>query len=235
MRATKRVLIGSLAAASDSASFAVCTVTPSISKMTRPGLTRATHNSGVPLPEPIRTSAGFFDTGTSGKMRIQTRPARFMWRVSARRAASIWRAVMRSGAIALRPNWPNDNVAPEVAVPCIRPLCAFRNFVFFGCIMAYALKPSLFASGRVAARTRAVALGHLLVLGHRIVLEDFALEDPDLDAASAERGERGRDAVVDVGAQRMHRHPAFAVPFPARDFGAGETTRAVDSNALGAA
>jgi len=53
-------------------------VTPSISKITRPGLTRATHNSGVPLPEPMRTSAGFFDTGTSGKIRIQTRPARFM-------------------------------------------------------------------------------------------------------------------------------------------------------------
>src|SRR5665213_3106371 len=76
MRATKRVLIGSLAAASDRASFAVCTVTPSISKITRPGLTRATHNSGEPLPEPMRTSAGFFDTGRSGKMRIQTRPAR---------------------------------------------------------------------------------------------------------------------------------------------------------------
>src|SRR5471030_3163244 len=143
IRTTKRVLIGNLAAASDSASFAVCTVTPSISKITRPGLTRATHNSGVPLPEPIRTSAGFFDTGTSGKMRIQTRPARFMWRVSARRAASIWRAVMRSGAIAFRPNWPNDNAAPEVATPWIRPLCAFRNLVFFGCIMAYALKPSV--------------------------------------------------------------------------------------------
>src|ERR1700712_3753526 len=142
MRATKRVLIGNLAAASDSASFAVCTVTPSISKITRPGLTRATHSSGVPLPEPMRTSAGFFDTGRSGKIRIQTRQARFMCRVSARRAASIWRAVMRSGAIAFRPNWPNDKIAPEVATPWIRPLCAFRNLVFFGCIMAYALKPS---------------------------------------------------------------------------------------------
>src|SRR6478752_2950839 len=89
MRATKRVLIGSLAAARSRASRAVCTVTPSISKITRPGLTRATHNSGVPLPEPMRTSARFFDTGTSGNTRIQTRPARFMWRVSARRAASI--------------------------------------------------------------------------------------------------------------------------------------------------
>src|SRR3954447_3221054 len=136
MRSTKRVLIGSLAAASDSASRAVCTATPSISKITRPGFTRATHNSGAPLPEPMRTSAGFFDTGTSGNTRIQTRPARFMWRVSARRAASIWRAVMRSGAIAFSPNWPKDKLAPEVAVPWMRPLCAFRNFVFFGCIMA---------------------------------------------------------------------------------------------------
>src|ERR1700755_1669810 len=144
---------------------------------------------------------------------------------------------MRSGAIAFRPNCPNDNVAPEVATPWIRPLCAFRNFVFFGCIMAYALKPSfvfLRRSSGVAARTRAVALGHLLVLGHRIVLEDFALEDPDLDAAGAERGERGRHAVVDVGAQRVQGNATFAIPFHARDFGAAETARAVDTNALGA-
>src|SRR5438445_6310809 len=138
---------------------------------------------------------------------------------------------MRSGAIAFRPNCPNDNVAPEVATPWIRPLCAFRNFVFFGCIMAYALKPSV-VSRSVAARTGTVAFGHLLVLGHRIVLEDFALEDPDLDAAGAEGGERGRNAVVDVGAQRMQRHAAFAVPLHARDFGAAETARAVDTNAF---
>src|SRR5436305_9972432 len=157
MRATKRVLIGSLAAASDSASRAVCTVTPSISKMTRPGLTRATHSSGVPLPEPMRTSAGFFDTGTSGKIRIQTRPARFIMRVSARRAASICRAVTRSGSMAFRPYWPKDNVAPEVATPWMRPLCAFRNFVFFGCIMAYALKPFLKPSQAASRRGRAVS------------------------------------------------------------------------------
>src|SRR4051794_9193257 len=152
MRSTKRVLIGSLAAASDSASRAVCTATPSISKITRPGLTRATHNSGEPLPEPMRTSAGFFDTGTSGNTRIQTRPARFMWRVSARRAASIWRAVTRSGSIAFRPNWPKDNVAPELATPWIRPLCAFRNFVFFGCMMA--LSPQTFSNAAAQAASR---------------------------------------------------------------------------------
>src|ERR1700688_649116 len=141
---------------------------------------------------------------------------------------------MRSGAIAFSPNWPNDNVAPEVATPWIRPLCAFRNFVFFGCIMA--LSPQTFsnASSSVAARPRIVAFGHLLVLGHRVVLKDFALEDPDLDAAGAEGGERGRHPVIDVGAQRVQRHAAFAIPSHARDFGAAETSRAVDTNALGA-
>src|ERR1043165_2325045 len=111
----------------------------------------------------------------------------------------------------------------------MRPLCAFRNLVFFGCIMAYALNSSC-ASGGVATRTRAVAFGHLLVLGHRIVLEDFALEDPDLDAAGAERGERGGDAIVHVGAQGVQRHAAFAVPFHAGDFGAAEAAGAVDAN-----
>src|SRR5580698_27605 len=141
---------------------------------------------------------------------------------------------MRSGAIALRPNWPNDKVAPDVAAPWIRPLCAFRNLVFFGCIMA--LRPQTFsiASSGVAAWPRVVALGHLLVLGHRVVLKDFALEDPDLDAAGAERGERGRHAVVDIGAQRVQRHPTFAIPFHPRDFRAAKAARTVDTNAFGA-
>src|SRR5260221_13536528 len=104
MRATKRVFIGSLAAASDSASFAVCTVTPSISKITRPGLTRATHNSGVPLPEPMRTSAGFFDTGRAGKNPVQTRPAGVLWRGGARAAAPDLRGGEAPGATPLPPH-----------------------------------------------------------------------------------------------------------------------------------
>src|SRR6202035_2240250 len=92
----------------------------------------------------------------------------------------------------------------------------------------------LYRSSGVAARPRTVAFGHLLVLRHRIVLEDFALEDPDLDAAGAERGERGRHPVIDIGAQRVQRHPALAIPFHARDFGAAETARAVDADAFGA-
>src|SRR5690606_30005572 len=83
------VRIGSLAAPRMNASLASAAGMPSSSNMTRPGLMRHTHNSGEPLPEPMRTSAGFFDTGTSGKTRIHIRPWRLMWRVIARRAASI--------------------------------------------------------------------------------------------------------------------------------------------------
>src|SRR5271166_3990669 len=88
---------------------------------------------------------------------------------------------------------------------------------------------------RLAARTMSrgmVGLRHALVLGHRIVLEDFALEDPDLDATGAVGGVCGGDAVVDVGAQRMQRHASLAIPFETRDFRAPEPARAVDADAL---
>src|SRR6185503_12991424 len=88
------------------------------------------------------------------------------------------------------------------------------------------------ALGRVAARPAGLALGHFLVLRHRVVLHDLALEDPDLDAAGTVGGERGGDAEVDVGAQRMQRHAAFAIPLHARDLGAAETARAIDADAF---
>src|ERR1700676_3414193 len=159
-----------------------------------------------------------------------------MWRVSARRAASIWRAVTRSGSTALRPYWPKASVAPEVARPWIRPLCALRNFVRVGCSMAIRLSQSQSAqgSGRIATRTPDIAFGHLLVLRHRVVLQNLALEDPHLDAAGAVGGEAGGNSVVDVRPQRMQRHAAFAVPLHAGDLGAAEATRAVDADAAGA-
>src|SRR5664279_3642714 len=101
----------------------------------------------------------------------------------------------------------------------------------------HGLRPQTFSKSllsSVAAGPRIVAFGHFLVLGHRVVLKDFALEDPDLDAAGAERGERSRHPVIDVGAQSVQRHATFAIPLHARDFGAAETARAVDTNALGA-
>src|SRR6185437_780836 len=90
------------------------------------------------------------------------------------------------------------------------------------------------ALGRVAARTARVAFGKLLVLRHRIVLEHLALEDPNLDAAGAVGGESRGDAVIDIGAQRMQRNAALAIPLGAGDFRAAKTACAVDANAFGA-
>src|SRR5713226_7020829 len=75
-RTTKRVLIGSLCIARRIASRAVGSGTPESSNITRPGFTTATQCSGLPLPEPMRVSAGFWVTGLSGKMLIQTFPPR---------------------------------------------------------------------------------------------------------------------------------------------------------------
>src|SRR5437879_6929666 len=52
-RTTKRVLMGSLNAASRIASWAISWVTPAISNSTRPGRTTATQPSGWPLPLPM--------------------------------------------------------------------------------------------------------------------------------------------------------------------------------------
>src|SRR5262249_7889086 len=80
--------------------------------------------------------------------------------------------------------------------------------------------------------TPSLGLGELLVLRHRVVLEDLALEDPHLHAAGAVGGEGGGDAVVDIGAQRVQRHAALAVPLHAGDLRAAEPARAVDSDAF---
>src|SRR6187549_3255032 len=58
-RMTKRVLTGSLCPARRSASRASSSGTPASSNITFPGLTTATQPSGLPLPDPIRVSAGF--------------------------------------------------------------------------------------------------------------------------------------------------------------------------------
>src|SRR5260370_4942162 len=113
-RATKRVLIGSLAAASASASLATATGTPSSSNRTRPGFTRAAQNSGAPLPEPMRTSAGLRDTGPAGDTRIHTRAAGVMARVLARWAGPLGRAGREGGCLGLRPGAPDSRVSVPV-------------------------------------------------------------------------------------------------------------------------
>src|SRR6185436_8169897 len=102
-RITNLVFTGSLWPARRIASRASGSGTPDSSNITRPGFTTATQPSGVPLPEPMRVSAGFFVYGLSGKMLIQTFPPRLILRVIAIRAASIWRLVTQPRSSAFSP------------------------------------------------------------------------------------------------------------------------------------
>src|SRR3954451_11074962 len=138
--------------------------------MTRPGLTRATQNSGVPLPLPIRTSVGFFETGTSGNTRIHTRPERFICRVIARRAASIWRAVIRAGSCAFSPKVPKLKATALEAAPLMRPLWALRYFVRFGCSMIVEPYPTPALKPKPERARGALASGRLLGLQAPAVL-----------------------------------------------------------------
>src|SRR6056297_1675536 len=67
----------------------------------------------------------------------------------------------------------------------MRPLCFLRNFVRFGCSISY--RSSVPAAAARTAGSRTI-LEFLLaaVPGRRIVLENLALEDPDLDSDDAE-------------------------------------------------
>src|SRR3954471_21424091 len=121
----------------------------------------------------MRTSAGFWEMGLSGKIRIQMRPPRLIWRVIARRAASIWRAVNRPRPTAFRPNSPKLTFAPRVATPVLRPFCSLRYFLLAGCSILYS--------------SSCLALGFRGGSGDRLfaTAEHFALEHPDPDADHA--------------------------------------------------
>ena len=99
----KRAFIGSFWIARSHRLAGDGSVTPASSNSTRPGFTTATHFSGLPLPEPMRVSAGFCGDGLVGEDAIQTLPPRLMWRVIAIRAASIWRVVIQPGSSAWMP------------------------------------------------------------------------------------------------------------------------------------
>src|SRR5262244_3235609 len=176
----------------------------------RPGLTTATHSSGLPLPLPMRVSAGFFVTGLSGNTRIQTLPPRLRLRVSATRAASIWRLVTQPGSSALRPYSPKASVEPRCALPRMLPRWAFLYLTRLG-----------------------ISMGSLSRLRRRGA-QHLALEDPHLHADRAVRRVRGGQAVVDVRPQRVERHAAITVPLAARDLAAAQPARAGDADAVGA-
>ena len=68
------------------------------------------------------------------------------------------------------------------------------------------------------------------LLGERAGL--VALVDPHLHADPAERRLRLEEAVVDVSAQRVQRHPTLAIELRAAHFGAAEAARALHPDAL---
>src|SRR5690606_3737401 len=91
---------------------------------------------------------------------------------------------------------------------------------------------ALAATWRLSLTFRGSALAAFR-LGHgRVPRNHFALEHPDLDADDTIGGVRFGEAVIDVGTKRVQRHPPFAVPLAARDFGTVETTGDVDLDAL---
>ena len=61
----------------------------------------------------------------------------------------------------------------------------------------------------------------------RIVFHDLALEYPDLDADDPVGGHGLGPGIVDVGAQRVQRHPTFPVPLGPGDL---DTARDVRRN-----
>ena len=107
--------------------------TPESSNITRPGLTTATQPSGLPLPEPMRVSAGFFVKGLSGKTLIHTLPPRLILRVMAIRAASIWRLVSQPVLEGLEAVLAElDAAAGRARGRARRPRCWRRNLTRFG-------------------------------------------------------------------------------------------------------
>src|SRR6056297_79120 len=153
-----------------------------------------------------------------------------MWRVIARRAASIWRAVTRSGCVALRPNDPKFRSDPPLARPLMRPLCCLRNFVRFGCSI---VQSSLTTAAGATRRGTILELLGFAFTGRRIVLHDLTLEDPHLDTDDAVRRLRLDIGIVDIRAQRMQRHTAFMVVFGPGDFSTTKTTSHVHADTKG--
>src|SRR5215470_17665275 len=158
-------------------------------------------------------------------MRIQMRPPRLMWRVIARRAASICRAVSRPRVTAFSPYSPKLTLAPTVATPLLRPFCSLRYFLLAGCSILRSCTLAWRALRRFGRRR-----GRRLRL--RVVRHHFALEHPDLDADDTVRRLGLGKAIVDVGAQRVQRHATFAIPLGARDLDPVQPTGAHDLDAL---
>src|SRR5579883_1065306 len=117
----------------------------------------------------MRVSAGLAVIGLSGNTRIHTLPPRFMKRVSAIRADSIWRDSNQHGSRACSPNSPKERVLPRVAAPFMRPRCCLRYLKRDGAsnmavFLLYSLSEAP-VSGVAGADGGGVGVASLLVAG----------------------------------------------------------------------
>src|SRR5262249_7607077 len=102
--------------------------------------------------------------------------------------------------------------ALDAALELLAVLCTLwlQHFLILRTYLPRTLSSVFAATVSVsAARALAVAFHRTTLGSERIVLKDFALEDPDLDAADTESGFGFSRAVVDVGAQGVQRNAAF--------------------------
>src|ERR1700759_2741988 len=180
-------------------------------------------------------------------MLIHTLPPRRMCRVMAIRAASICRLVTYPCSSPWIPYSPKFPWVPPVALPVRCGRCCFLCLTLRGMSMSSALLARARTSGlggpapplRLTRRTLRPLLGRGPQCGRLCLTSGpagrrLALVDPDLHADPAERRAGLVEAVVDVRAQRVQRHPALAVELRPRHLGPAQAPGALHPDALDA-
>jgi hypothetical protein len=111
------------------------------------------------------------------------RPPRLMWRVMARRAASIWRAVKPSAAVAFQAVFTEAHLVAAVALPVLRPFCSLRYYVWLACSTSCLLSSGCLAGmrgGAAGPRLGRRRHGVLTICEGSFFGDDLALEHPTL-------------------------------------------------------
>ena len=134
------------------ASRAMSGGTPSSSNMMRPGFTRQTQNSGEPLPLPMRTSAGFVRHRHVREDADPHPAGAAMWRVIARRAASIWRAVIAARSERLQAVGAEIQRRAALGEAMDAPLVGLAVFASFRISMSSLSSIASGGRGRASAR-----------------------------------------------------------------------------------
>src|SRR5260221_12341785 len=145
----------------------------------------------------------------------------------------MWWSESQRGSSALSPCWRTDTPAPRHAFPAIRPRCCFRYLTFFGINIKAILaiwkfgdvkiwkcgshfKIPTFQHSQTSPGSRRPARGPVVLFPADARGQALALVEPHLHADAAVGRERLREAVVDVGAQRLQRQLPVQIPLGAR-------------------